>query len=66
MSRDAVGVVILSEDTQTECFIRRFLRKRSYDSRQIRTEAPVNNGCDRSSSTNSKPIAAEALGQRPA
>ena len=38
MSRDAVGVVILSEDTQTECFIRRFPRKRSYDSRQIRTE----------------------------
>ena len=38
MSRDAVGVVILSEDTQSECFIRRFLHKRGWDRRQIRTE----------------------------
>jgi hypothetical protein len=38
VNRDAVGVVILSEDTQLECFIRRFLLKRNFDSRQIRTE----------------------------
>jgi len=38
MSRDAVGVVILSEDTQSECFIRRFLNRRGWDRRQIRAE----------------------------
>lgn len=38
MSRDAVGVVILSEDTQSECFMRRFLHRRGWDRRQIRVE----------------------------
>jgi hypothetical protein len=38
MSRDAVLAVILCEDTQLECFIRRFLVKRNWDRRQIRTE----------------------------
>ena len=38
MSRDAVGVVILSEDIQSECFIRRFLNRRGWDRRQIRAE----------------------------
>lgn len=38
MSRDAVGVVILSEDIQLECFIRRFLLKRNWNTHQIRTE----------------------------
>ena len=38
MSRDAVGVVILAEDIQTECFIRRFLVRQGWDRRQIRTE----------------------------
>lgn len=35
---DAVQAVILCEDTQTECFIRRFLLKRNWSRRQIRTE----------------------------
>ena len=38
MSRDAVGVVILAEDIQTECFIRRFLVEQGWDRRQIRPE----------------------------
>lgn len=38
MSRCAVGVVILSEDTQSECFIRRFLHRHGWDRRQIRAE----------------------------
>jgi hypothetical protein len=38
MSRDAVLAVILCEDTQLECFVRRFLLKRNWDRRQIRTE----------------------------
>lgn len=38
MSHDAVLAVVLCEDTQTECFIRRFLLKRDWDRRQIRTE----------------------------
>jgi hypothetical protein len=38
MSRDAVHTVVLCEDTQTECFIRRFLVKQNWDRRQIRTE----------------------------
>jgi hypothetical protein len=38
MSQDAVLAVVLCEDTQTECFIRRFLVKRDWDRRQIRTE----------------------------
>jgi hypothetical protein len=38
MSHDAVLAVVLSEDTQTECFIRRFLIKQGWHRRQIRTE----------------------------
>ena len=38
MSQDAVLAVVLSEDTQTECFIRRFLVKQGWNRRQIRTE----------------------------
>jgi len=38
MSQDAVLAVLLCEDTQTECFIRRFLVKRNWDRRQIRAE----------------------------
>ena len=39
MSQEAVLAVMLCEDTQTECFIRRFLMKRlNWDRRQIRAE----------------------------
>jgi hypothetical protein len=38
MSREAVLAIILCEDTQLECFIRRFLVKRNWDRRRIRTE----------------------------
>lgn len=38
MSRRAVLAVVLCEDTQTECFIRRFLIKQAWDRHQIRTE----------------------------
>ena len=38
MSHDSVLAVVLCEDTQTECFIRRFLVKRDWNRRQIRTE----------------------------
>jgi hypothetical protein len=37
-SQDAVLAVVLCEDKQTECFIRRFLVKQDWDRRQIRTE----------------------------
>jgi hypothetical protein len=43
MSRDAVNTVVLSEDTQTECFIRRFLVKQGWDTRKI-YPVPVPNG----------------------
>jgi len=35
MSKDAVRVVVLSEDRQTESFIRRFLKLRTFDKRHI-------------------------------
>ncbi len=38
MNQGAVLAVVLCEDTQTECFIRRFLVKQDWDRRQIRTE----------------------------
>jgi len=38
MSRGSVQTVILCEDTQTACFIRRFLIKQGWNGRQIRIE----------------------------
>jgi len=38
MSSGSVQTVILCEDTQTECFIRRFLIKQGWNRRQIRAE----------------------------
>jgi hypothetical protein len=38
MNRDGVQVVVLCEDTQTECFIRRFLVKQNWNRRKIRFE----------------------------
>lgn len=35
---DSVQAVILSEDRQLECFIRRFLYARNWNRRQIRVE----------------------------
>lgn len=37
MSQDAALAVVLCEDTQTECFIRRLLLERNWNRRQIRT-----------------------------
>jgi hypothetical protein len=38
MSGNGVQVVVLCEDTQTECFIRRFLVKQNWDRRKLRFE----------------------------